>query len=94
MTNGNVHWNVEFEKELSDLINRLGVDAKVGFPDFLLARFMTHTLWAFDTNLKIQRESYPTSAPEPIAGCTESHNATPQQHQTATSAENHNETDS
>jgi len=66
MEDGNAHWNVQFEKDLCDLINRAGVDNKVGFPDYLLARFLTHTLWAFDTNLQIQRDKWPDAKPNMV----------------------------
>lgn len=37
---------LQFESELSDLINRNGIDADLGGPDFIIAELLTNNLCA------------------------------------------------
>ena len=58
MSDGQAHWSVQFEKELEHLINCQGINAKVGCPDYVLARAMTTSLLAFDKALREVREKH------------------------------------
>lgn len=48
--------SLEFEKELSSLLNKHGVDAKCNTPDFILAEFLVRTLNSFALTIDKREE--------------------------------------
>ncbi len=57
----------EFEKELTELINRHSQENASNTPDFILAQYLNSCLFAFNTAVQ-QRENWYGREPRPLGG--------------------------
>lgn len=55
----------DFERDIAEVVNRHGLDNKIGIPDYILAKYVTTTIAALNTanvEIKSERHQYSSEA--------------------------------